>query len=80
MTESFVFRMPASKEKYNFVHDMGLDLKKILSNSRTVIYQSNEMRLSIDEKVVRVMLFDKNNDALLEKIREFFYGEKYAQL
>lgn len=81
MSELFVFRIPtASKEKNDFVYDLGLNLQKILSNSRTTIYQNEEMRLCIDEKIVRIKLFDNNNYKLIEKLREFFYGEEYKKL
>lgn len=81
MNESFVFKIPtASKYNQNFVYDLGFGLHKILSNDRTTIYQNNEMRLCVDEKVIRVMLFDKTNHDLLEKLREFFYGENYRKL
>lgn len=56
------------------------NLQKILSNSRTDIFQTNEMRFCIDKKVVRIILYDKNNVALLEKLRNYFYGEEYERL
>lgn len=81
MNKLFVFRIPtASKDKKDFVYDLGLNLNKVLTNDRTTIYQNNEMRLCVDEKIVRVKLFDKTNYALIEILREFFYGEKYREL
>lgn len=81
MTESLVFRIPVtSKDTENFVYDLGLNLKKVLSNDRTTIFQNSDMRLSVDKKHVRVLLFNNKNEMLLEYIREYFYGEEYKRL
>ena len=53
------------------------DVSSILKNNRTNILENNKMRMSIDKKVVRVMLFDENNIELLETIKNFFYGDNY---
>lgn len=81
MIKSLVFHIPeTSNEKEKIVYDLNLDLKKILSNDRTTIYQNNNMRLSVDEKHIRVLLFDESNTSLLEKLREYFYGYEYKRI
>ena len=76
MTNNYVFRLP------NYSNDMikTFNLNKVLSNSRTSIYQNCNARFSIDNNVVRVLLFDDNNLHLLEKIRTYFYGEQYEKI
>lgn len=51
-------------------------LTDVLENDRTTILENNDMLLSIDESVIRVMLFDDSDKALLKKIKKYFYGEK----
>ena len=65
----------------NSVEDMvnTFGLEKVLSNERTDIYQNDDMKLSVDERVIRVILFDEKNISLLEKLREYFYGKEYSQ-
>lgn len=75
MTKSLVFNLPS--DSVDMVHIFKLE--KLLSNARTSIYQNDDMRLSIDTKVVRVLLFNENNANLLEQIRKYFYGEDYAE-
>lgn len=55
------------------------NLKKKLSNQRTTIYQNENMRLSFDQSVTRVFLFE-NDKNILESLREFFYGEYYTNI
>lgn len=77
MIKSCVFQLPTnSKEKMINT----FELKQVLSNNRTSIFQNEEMRFCIDKKVVRVVLFDKDNVVLLEKLRRYFYGEEYEKL
>lgn len=77
MNRTYVFNKPPglNNEVINT-----FDLKKVLSNDRTTILQNEEMRFSIDSKVIRVLLFDQNNTALLEKLRNYFYGDAYEKL
>lgn len=56
------------------------DLKEVLMNSRTSIYQNNKMRFSFDKNVTRVLIFDDGNVELIEKIRNYFYGEEYGKI
>lgn len=76
MINNFVFHLP--KDSNDMIKTFKLN--KVLSNSRTSIYQNNNVRVSIDSNVVRVLLFDENNINLLEKIRAYFYGEQYEKL
>lgn len=77
MIKNYVFNLPTSS-KDNMVRKF--DLQEICSNSRTSIWQNKEMRFCIDKRVVRVILFNENNEALLEKLRGYFYGEEYKKL
>ncbi|MBD5395898.1 MAG: hypothetical protein HDR71_16925 [Lachnospiraceae bacterium] len=76
MYKNCVFRLPANSNDmiYKF------NLNQLLTNSRTSIYQNDFARFSIDNKVVRVLLFDENNIDLLEQIRTYFYGDAYEKL
>lgn len=77
MIKNCVFRLPNdSKEKMVET----FHLNHILSNDRTCIFQNDEMRFCVDKKVVRVVLFDKDNICLLEKLRQYFYGEEYDRI
>ncbi len=81
MGKTYMFRIPTTcKDKYQLVKELNLDLKYVVSNQRTAIYQNSDMRLSLDKTVARVLLFDGNNRTLLEKIRKYFYGEEYMAL
>lgn len=77
MIRNCVFKLPANS-KENIMDIFNLQL--ILSNNRTKIFQNQEMRLCVDKKVARVILFDNNNVILLEKLRNYFYGEEYEKL
>ncbi len=79
MIESLVFRIPTvSKDNEKFVYD--LNLKKILENDRTTIYQNSVMRLCVNENIARILVFDKANDELIENLREYFYGKDYTSI
>lgn len=71
LDNSFVFEMPEN------VCDMisRFNLHLILKNDRTSIYENDSARFSVDQKVVRVLLFDENNKNLREQIRSYFYGQ-----
>ena len=56
------------------------NLHPILKNDRTSIYENESARFSVDKEVVRVLLFDENNQSLLEQIRSYFYGQEYAAI
>ena len=75
MTNSYVFLLPNDSE--DMIHTF--NLKMVLSNSRTSIYQNEFARFSIDNKVVRVLIYNKDNNIQLEKIREYFYGDDYEK-
>ena len=76
MTKSYNFLLPNNFNE-NTIHMF--NLRKVLANDRTTIFQNDEMRFCIDSgKVVRVLLFDENNNILLEKLRNYFYGEEYT--
>lgn len=77
MIKDYVFQKPADS-KENLISFWGLC--KLLENDRTAIYQNGEMRLSIDQKVVRVVIFDEENDGLKERLRRYFYGEEYEAI
>lgn len=80
MNEFLVFRIPTvSEDKEKLICDLNLNFKKILSNDRTTIYENSDMRLCFDSKVIRIVLFN-NNIVLLERLREYFYGEEYKRI
>ena len=72
MIKTCVFHKPA-------VTDAVLDvikkfsLHKLLENKRTSIYSNDQMRMSIDQKVIRILIYDDKNTNLLENIRGYFY-------
>lgn len=76
MIKNCVFHLPSDPDDmvYKF------NLKKIIKNPRTSIYQNEYARFSIDKKVVRVLIYDDKNVDLLEKIRRYFYGEEYERI
>lgn len=72
MTKSCVFHLPLDSDKT--IHNF--KLKKILSNDRTSIYENESMRFSFDRKVLRVLIFDANEDKV-NNLYNYFYGEQY---
>ncbi len=76
MTNSYVFKVP--NDSIDMIHTF--NLKPILSNARTSIYQNESARFSIDKKVVRILLYSDKDYPLLQKIRNYFYGEQYAEI
>lgn len=77
MIKNCVFHLPKNS-KENMIRTFNLN--QIMSNDRTTIFQNNEMRFCLDKKVVRVILFDDKNSILLEKLRNYFYGDEYEKL
>lgn len=77
MNKSYVFRPLNNTDNSQLIHKFGLNY--VLSNGRTSIYENSNMRLSIDKKVIRVLLFD-DNKILLENLRNYFYGEEYTKI
>lgn len=76
MIKTCVFRKPTvSNDNFDIIHRFNLN--KLLSNNRTSIYSNDEMRVSIDKKVIRVLIYDDRNITLLEKLRGYFYGDEY---
>ena len=76
MINYYVFQLPTDS-KENLINVF--NLHKILENSRTTILQNDEMRFSIDKKYVRVKFFGNDNQYLLEKLRNYFYGDTYEK-
>lgn len=76
MYKNYVFHLPANSNEMI----KKFKLKKVLSNSRTSIYQNPIARFSIDQKVVRVLLYNEDNIDYIEKVRSYFYGEEYEKL
>lgn len=50
-----------------------LSLTLVVKNGRTKIYQNSDMRMSVDNKVVRILLFRHENVELEDKLDQFFY-------
>lgn len=76
MIKNCVFRKPTvSNDNFNIIHKFGLN--KLLENKRTSIYSNEEMRVSIDKNVIRILIFDDKNTELLENLRGCFYGNDY---
>ena len=79
MSRSMVFKLKC-KDKLD---DLLLTFKLIkeFENDDKVIYENNDMRVSYDKGcVVRVLVFNGNNETLVEKLREYFYGEEYKNI
>lgn len=76
MIEHYVFSLPPDFN--DFIHTF--NLKKIKNTDRSSIYENSFSRFSIGKNTVRVLLFDANDTELLEKIRNYFYGDEYERL
>ncbi len=76
MTNSYVFKVP--NDSIDMIHTF--NLKPILSNTRTSIYQNEFARFSIDKKVVRILLYNEKDYYILQEIRNYFYGEQYEKI
>ena len=74
MTKSFVFYSPLDSDKVI----KRFNLKKIVSNDRTSIYQNETMRFSFDKKVIRVLVYRECKDTK-DILYNYFYGEQYAK-
>lgn len=72
MNKTLYFRLPSQAKLRKIINEM--KLSQILHNNRTCIYENGEMRMSVDETVARILLYDDQNDLLLEKMRNYFYG------
>lgn len=75
MTKRFVFRLPDGS-KDNMISTF--NLKERLSNNRATIYENSEVRFSINNKTIRVIVFDEDNLKLQNSLKQFFYGEEYG--
>ena len=76
MIESFVYKLP---QLSNVEMMKRYNLKEVLSNDRTTICQNENMRVSFDKVVTRVLLFNNSNHELIEDLNRFFYGEDYYE-
>lgn len=71
MIKTYVFHKPtASSGVFDIINK--LNLNKLLENKRTSIYCNDQMRMSVDKKVIRVLVYDDKNTNLIEKIRGCF--------
>lgn len=77
MTKNCIFVKPHDSEEKIAER---FELKKILSNERTSMYQNDDMRVCIDKKVIRVLVFNNENTPLMDKIYNYFYGEQYENI
>ena len=50
-------------------------LQKILHNDRVCIYENADMRFSFYDKVVRILLFKKDDQKNLNELYKYFYNE-----
>ena len=50
------------------------NLHHILTNDRTAIYENKDVRVSIDEMVIRVLVFKRYKRELTECVKEYFYN------
>ena len=79
MNKVCIFKTPFdSKEKSKIIEKFAL--KERIKSCRVDIYENEEMRVSIEKVITRVLIYDGNNTNLLERLREFFYGEEYSKL
>lgn len=68
MGENYIFRLLLD---FNAIIKR-FNLKKMISNDRTSIYQNNEMRFSFDRNVLRILVFD-NNETKKNELYNYFY-------
>ena len=76
MSKCYVFNLP--NDSTDMIHTF--NLKLLLENTRTSIYQNESARFSIDSDVVRILLYNNNDKITLEKVRNYFYGAEYEQI
>ena len=50
------------------------NLHHIFTNDRTAIYENKDMRVSIDQMVIRVLVFKRYKRELTECVKEYFYN------
>lgn len=75
--ENLVFTKPHFFKKETVISEFGL--KQEFTNSRTSIYENDEVRFCFDKKIIRVILYDSNNKELKHKIQKYFYEKKWKQ-
>lgn len=77
MNKSCVFLRPDNSE-----NDIArkFNLYNLVKNSRLSIFENEQMRFSIGNKVIYVTFFDEKNEKLIEKVKNYFYGEEYENM
>lgn len=73
MYSTMVFERPSIKES---VITKEFDLRFVLKNERTTIYENKDARFSFDKSVIRVMIYDGNNRKLTHRVEDYFYNEQ----
>ena len=71
MIHKFFHKPSDENEIIDFINDFSLHLR--LENDRTKIYESNQMRGSIDSSVIRVLIFQETNTQLVEGLDKYLY-------
>lgn len=57
----------------NLVKEFSLNF--VFTNTRTTIYENDNMRLSIDDTVMRVLVFEANDYKFIDRLKRYFYGD-----
>jgi len=73
---NLVFKKPKMDITDELVYKFGL--KYITKNLRTSIYGNSKVRFSIDSKVIRVNIFNEDDQGLKRIIQEYFYDKQYV--
>ena len=55
-------------------------LKSIVKNQRAEIFQNDDMRFNVQNKVIYVTFFENENKTLIENVKNYFYGEEYERI
>ena len=76
-SEYLLFTKPLFLKKYVVINEF--NLKFVFENDRTAIYENDDVQFSFDKKVIRVLLYDSNNNELKNKIQDYFYEKKWKR-
>lgn len=73
--ENLIFLRPRFLKKEKVIDEFNLDFKS--ESKRTSIYQNEDVRFSFDKKIIRVLLYNRNNTELKRKIENYFYKKEW---
>lgn len=56
-----------------------LNLKPDYSYDNTTMYENDDLRVSIDDSIIRILVYDGENYKLLRQLKTIFYGQRKKQ-